>query len=262
MTLTVDRTRVRRGQALDASAIAQLFTEARTHNAFHDLSVPDALLRKALDLAKMGPTAANQQPLRVLFLRSTQAKKRPRPALMPGNVGKTMAAPVVAVMGYDVEFYEHLPFLFPHVDAKSWFAGNPEFAARSAAQNGTLQVAYFILALRAVGLDAGPIYGLRPDQGRAGVLPRRQDQSQRHYQYRLRRRRQAVPAQPTLLVRPDGNDPLKAATLELNMNLLTGKGAVVTAAASGIGKVIETAFIEAGASVQLCDIFWLLSDWA
>ena len=162
MTLTVERTSVRRGQALDASAIAQLFTEARTHNAFHDLPVPDALLRKALDLAKMGPTAANQQPLRVLFLRSTQAKERLRPALMPGNVGKTMAAPVVAIMGYDVEFYEHLPFLLPHVDAKSWFAGNPEFAARSAAQNGTLQVAYFILALRAVGLDAGPMTGFDP----------------------------------------------------------------------------------------------------
>ena len=162
MTLTVERTSVRRGQALDASAMAQLFTEARTHNAFHALPVPDALLRKALDLAKMGPTAANGQPLRVLFLRSTQAKERLRPALMPGNVGKTMAAPVVAIMGYDVEFYEHLPFLLPHVDAKSWFAGNPEFAARSAAQNGTLQVAYFILALRAVGLDAGPMTGFDP----------------------------------------------------------------------------------------------------
>ena len=152
----------RRGQAVDDAAITQLFTEARTHHAFRGLPVPDALLRRALDLAKMGPTAANQQPLRVLFLRSTQAKKRLRPALMPGNVEKTMAAPVVAIMGYDVEFYEHLPFLFPHADAKSWFAGNPDFAARSAAQNGTLQVAYFILALRAVGLDAGPMTGFDP----------------------------------------------------------------------------------------------------
>ena len=152
----------RRGEAVDAAAIAQLFTEARTHHAFRDLPVPDALLRRALDLAKMGPTSANQQPLRVLFLRSTQAKERLRPALMPGNVGKAMAAPVVAIMGYDLEFYEHLPFLFPHVDAKSWFAGNPDFAARSAAQNGTLQVAYFILALRAVGLDAGPMTGFDP----------------------------------------------------------------------------------------------------
>ncbi len=162
VTVTVDHKSVHRGEALNAAAIAQLFTEARTHHAFRDLPVPDALLRKALDLAKMGPTSANQQPLRVLFLRSTQAKERLRPALMPGNVGKAMAAPVLAILGYDVEFYEHLPFLLPHVDAKSWFAGNPDFAARSAAQNGTLQVAYFILALRAVGLDAGPMTGFDP----------------------------------------------------------------------------------------------------
>ncbi|WP_246622426.1 malonic semialdehyde reductase [Rhizobium laguerreae] len=142
--------------------MAQLFTEARTHNAFHELPVPDALLCEALDLAKMGPTSANQQPLRALFLRSTLAKERLRQALMPGNVEKTMAAPVVAIMGYDLEFYEHLPFLLPHADAKSWFVGNPDFAARSAAQSGTLQVAYFILALRAVGLDAGPIGGFDP----------------------------------------------------------------------------------------------------
>ena len=162
MTITVDRKSLRRGEPLGAAAMAQLFTEARTHNAFRELPVPDRLLREALDLAKMGPTSANQQPLRALFLRSTQAKERLRPALMPGNVEKTMAAPVVAIMGYDVEFYEHLPFLFPHADAKSWFAGNPDLAARSAAQNGTLQVAYFILALRAVGLDAGPMTGFDP----------------------------------------------------------------------------------------------------
>ena len=162
MTITVNPKVLHRGEPLGAAARAQLFTEARTHNAFRELAVPDRLLREALDLAKMGPTSANQQPLRALFLRSTQAKKRLRPALMLGNVEKTMAAPVVAIMGYDVEFYEHLPFLFPNADAKSWFAGNPAFAARSAAQNGTLQVAYFILALRAVGLDAGPMTGFDP----------------------------------------------------------------------------------------------------
>ena len=162
MTVTIEHESVRRGKALDAAAIAQLFTEARSHNAFHTRRVPDALLHQALNLAKLGPTAANQQPLRVLFLRAAAAKDRLRPALMPGNVAKTMAAPVVAIMGHDVEFYEHLPFLFPHADAKSWFAGNPELAARSAAQNGTLQVAYFILALRAVGLDAGPMTGFEP----------------------------------------------------------------------------------------------------
>jgi 3-hydroxypropanoate dehydrogenase len=161
-TVTLERTGLQRGAPLDAAAIAQLFTEARTHNAFRDLAVSNALLRKALDLAKMGPTAANQQPLRVLFLRSAQSKELLRPALAPGNVAKTMAAPVVAVTGYDLEFHEHLPFLFPHVDAKSWFAGKPKLAARSAAQNGTLQVAYLILALRAVGLDAGPMSGFDP----------------------------------------------------------------------------------------------------
>ena len=161
-SVTLERTGVQRGEALDAAAIAQLFTEARTHNAFRDVPVSNGSLRRALDLAKMGPTAANQQPLRVLFLRSASAKERLRPALMPGNVAKTMAAPVVAVTGYDLAFHEHLPFLFPHADAKSWFDGNPELAARSAAQNGTLQVAYLILALRAVGLDTGPMTGFDP----------------------------------------------------------------------------------------------------
>ncbi len=148
-----------RGASVGSAALAQIFTEARTHNAFLARPVPEALLVEALELAKMGPTAANQQPLRVLFLRSKEAKERLRPALSPGNVEKTMAAPVVAIAGYDVEFYEHLPFLFPHADAKSWFSGNPELAARSAAQSGTLQVGYLILALRAVGLDAGPMGG-------------------------------------------------------------------------------------------------------
>ena len=144
---------------LAADALAQLFTEARTHNAFFDKPAPDALLREAVELMKWAPTSANQSPLRLLFLRSKEAKQRLAPALMPGNLDKTLAAPVVAVTGYDLKFYEHLPFLFPHADAKSWFSGNPAFAERSAFQNGTLQVAYLILALRAVGLDAGPMTG-------------------------------------------------------------------------------------------------------
>jgi 3-hydroxypropanoate dehydrogenase len=147
------------GSALGAAPLARLFTGARTHNAFRAKPVPDALLVEALDLAKMGPTAANSQPLRVLFLRSQEAKERLRPALSAGNVAKTMAAPVVAITAYDLEFYERLPFLFPHADAKSWFAGNSAFAERTAFQSGTLQVAYLILALRAVGLDAGPMGG-------------------------------------------------------------------------------------------------------
>ena len=148
-----------RGAGLGAAALAKLFTEARTHGAFLPRPVPDALLVEALDLAKMGPTAANAQPLRVIFLRSPEAKERLRPALSAGNVAKTLAAPVVAVTAYDLDFYERLPVLFPHVDAKSWFTGNAAFAERTAFQSGTLAVGYLILALRALGLDAGPMAG-------------------------------------------------------------------------------------------------------
>jgi 3-hydroxypropanoate dehydrogenase len=146
-------------KTLAPAELAQIFTEARTHNVYLDRPVPDELLKSAVHLAKMGPTSANQSPLRVLFLRSEAAKERLAPALAPGNLAKTMAAPVVAITAYDEQFYEHLPFLMPHVDAKSWFSGNPAFAARSAFQNGTLQVAYLIIALRAVGLDTGPMSG-------------------------------------------------------------------------------------------------------
>jgi len=146
-------------KTIEASSLAQIFTEARTHNVFLNRPVSDELLKKAVELARMGPTSANQSPLRVLFLRSHEAKERLRPALAPGNLDKTMSAPVVAITAYDEEFYEHLPFLMPHVDAKSWFSGDPVKAARSAFQNGTLQVAYLLIALRAVGLDTGPMTG-------------------------------------------------------------------------------------------------------
>ena len=145
--------------ALDAAAVAKIFHDARTHNAFLDKPVTDEQLRQAVDIAKMGPTSVNQSPMRIVFLRSKEAKERLRPALSAGNVDKTMAAPVVAIVGHDNKFYDHLPFLFPHADAKAWFSGNAEFAARSAFQNGTLQVAYLIIALRAVGLDTGPMTG-------------------------------------------------------------------------------------------------------
>ena len=146
-------------KTIEASSLAQIFSEARTHNVFLDRPVSDELLKKAVELAKMGPTSANQSPLRVLFLRSHEAKERLRPALSPGNLDKTMSAPLVAIAAYDEKFYDHLPFLMPHVDAKAWFSGDPVKAARSAFQNGTLQVAYLIIALRAVGLDTGPMTG-------------------------------------------------------------------------------------------------------
>jgi 3-hydroxypropanoate dehydrogenase len=144
---------------IDTAALAQIFTEARTHNAYLDRPVPDALLREAVDIAKMGPTSANQSPLRIVFLRSKEAKERLRPALMEGNLAKTIAAPVVALTAYDTKFFEHAPYLMPHFDVRPWFEGNEAFATRAAFQNGTLQVAYLIIALRAVGLDTGPMTG-------------------------------------------------------------------------------------------------------
>jgi 3-hydroxypropanoate dehydrogenase len=144
---------------IDTAALAQIFTEARTHNAYLDRPVPDALLHEAVDIAKMGPTSANQSPLRIVFLRSKEAKERLRPALMEGNLAKTIAAPVVALTAYDTKFFEHAPYLMPHFDVRPWFEGNEAFATRAAFQNGTLQVAYLIIALRAVGLDTGPMTG-------------------------------------------------------------------------------------------------------
>ena len=156
---------------VEAAALAQLFTEARTHNGFIDKPVPDELLRKAVDLAKMGPTSANQSPLRLVFLKSEAAKARLLPAMSEGNRAKTGSAPVTAIVAYDEKFYEHLPFLFPHADAKSWFSGNEAFAKRAAFQNGTLQVAYLILALRAVGLDTGPMTGFDNSKVDAEFFP-------------------------------------------------------------------------------------------
>jgi 3-hydroxypropanoate dehydrogenase len=145
---------------ISESALAQIFTEARTHNEFLDKPVPEELLRQAVEIAKIGPTSANQSPLRVVFARSPEAKARLKPFLSPGNLDKTMAAPVTAITAYDVKFYEHLPFLFPHADAKSWFDKLPAEIAREVAhKNGSLQVAYLIIALRAVGLDTGPMTG-------------------------------------------------------------------------------------------------------
>jgi len=144
---------------LDSKALDQLFREARTHNGWRPIAVPDSLLEEAVELAKMGPTSANASPLRIVFARSPKAKARLKGALMPGNVEKTMAAPVTAILGYDTKFYDLLPRLFPHADARAWFVDNEAFANDTAYKNGTLQVAYFILALRAVGLDAGPMSG-------------------------------------------------------------------------------------------------------
>lgn len=146
-------------EPIDDAALRQIFTEARTHNAYLERPVPDELLQRAVDIAKVAPTSANQSPLRIIFVKSKEAKARLMAGVYPGNAEKTLAAPVTAIAAYDTHFYNHLPFLMPYVDAKSWFDGNEPFATRSAFQNGTLQVAYLILALRAVGLDTGPMTG-------------------------------------------------------------------------------------------------------
>lgn len=147
------------GKRLSAEAMAQLFTAARTHNGWLDREVPDALLELAVDYAKWGPTSANCSPMRILFVRSPEAKQRLAPAMSAGNLEKTMAAPATAIVGYDLDFPDLLPQLYPATDARSWFAGNDPLIEETAFRNGTLQAGYFLLALRAVGLDAGPMSG-------------------------------------------------------------------------------------------------------
>ena len=143
---------------LDAAALDLLFRDARTHNGWRPEPVEEATLRAAVDLAKMGPTAANSSPLRLLFVRSEAAKAKLAPTLAPGNLAKTMAAPVTAIVGFDPAFYDRLPQLFPHADARSWFAGQPH-AEGVARMNAALQAGYLILALRSLGLDCGPMTG-------------------------------------------------------------------------------------------------------
>ena len=148
------------GKPLDDAALDTLFREARTHTHWLPKPVDDALLRRVYDLAKFGPTSANMCPMRVVFVKSPEAKEKLRSCLDAGNVGKTMAAPVTAVVGMDVHFYEHLPKLYPHADAKAWFKDLPEPVLEYIAlRNSSLQGAYFMLAARALGLDCGPMSG-------------------------------------------------------------------------------------------------------
>jgi 3-hydroxypropanoate dehydrogenase len=144
---------------LPEPCLDQLFRDARTHNVWRDKDVPDALLRQIVDLLKLGPTSANCSPARFVFVKSPAAKEKLKPHLSEGNREKTMKAPVCTIIGYDLDFYEHLPKLFPHTDAKSWFKGNSAKIAETAFRNGTLQGAYLIMAARALGLDCGPMSG-------------------------------------------------------------------------------------------------------
>jgi len=145
------------------SALDLLFRDARTHNTWLDTPVSEEELRALYDLTKWGPTSANASPARFVFLVSAAAKERLRPALSAGNLEKTLAAPVTVIVGHDTAFFEKLPYLFPHADARAWFAGNPALADETAFRNGTLQGAYLILAARALGLDCGPMSGFSKD---------------------------------------------------------------------------------------------------
>lgn len=140
----------------------KIFRGARSQNGWLPTPVPDSKLQELYDLMKFGPTSVNCSPARLVFVRTEEGRAKLRPALAPGNVDKTMAAPVVAIVGYDTRFYEHLPELFPHNPAvKAWFEGDEkvEFANTTAFRNGTLQGGYLIAAARAVGLDCGPMSG-------------------------------------------------------------------------------------------------------
>jgi 3-hydroxypropanoate dehydrogenase len=150
--------------SLNDHALDQLFRQARTHNAWLDKPVSADSLRDLYDLLKWGPTAANSCPARFVFITSAAAKARLKPALAEGNVDKTMRAPVTVIIAEDMAFYEHLPMLFPHTDARSWFVGNAPAIEKSARRNSSLQAAYLIIAARALGLDCGPMSGFDADK--------------------------------------------------------------------------------------------------
>ncbi|HJW07480.1 MAG TPA: malonic semialdehyde reductase [Rhodanobacter sp.] len=146
-------------ELLSEASLDQLFRHARTFNAWLPKDVSDEQLRQVYELAKFGPTSANSSPARVVFVKSKAAKAKLEPFLSDGNRAKTMEAPVTAIVATDHAFYEKLPKLFPHTDARSWFVGNQPLIDTTAFRNATLQGAYLLLAARAVGLDCGPMSG-------------------------------------------------------------------------------------------------------
>ncbi len=148
-----------------------LFRNARTRNSWKPEAVAEAVLRQMYDLAKLGPTAANGTPARFVFVVSPAAKEKLKPALSAGNLEKTMAAPVTVLVGYDSEFYEHLPTLFPHADARAWFVGKPALIEESGFRNSSLQGAYLMMAARSLGLDCGPMSGFDKAKLEAAFWP-------------------------------------------------------------------------------------------
>ena len=157
--------------ALTDESLDILFRQARSHNAWQDKPVSDDLLMQLYDLLKMGPTSANSCPARFVFIKSVEAKDKLKTCLDEGNVKKSMTAPVVAIIGMDLEFYEKLSKLFPHTDARSWFVGKPEKIQQTAFRNSSLQGAYLILAARSLGLDCGPMSGFNSAKLDAAFFP-------------------------------------------------------------------------------------------
>jgi 3-hydroxypropanoate dehydrogenase len=158
---------------ISQEALDQLFRDARTHSKWLSEPVPVELLRKVFELARLGPTSANASPGRFVFLITPDAKARLKPALAPGNVDKTMAAPATVIVAWDTEFHENLPKLFPQADMRSYFVGNQVLIDETAFRNSSLQAAYFILAARALGLDCGPMSGFDADKLNAEFFPDR-----------------------------------------------------------------------------------------
>ncbi|GGY22969.1 malonic semialdehyde reductase [Paludibacterium paludis] len=156
---------------ISKTALEQLFLDARTHSHWQAREVPDSVLVHLFDLMKHCPTSANCSPARLVFVKTPEAKARLKPCLAEGNVEKTLAAPVTVIVALDNRFYEHLPFLFPHADARSWFEGNQPLIDATAFRNSSLQGAYLILAARSLGLDCGPMSGFDPARLNAEFFP-------------------------------------------------------------------------------------------
>lgn len=146
-------------EMINDQALDIIFREARTRNGFETRPVAETLIQAVYDLMKWGPTSANCSPARFVFVTSKEGKEKLAPHLSEGNRTKTLSAPCCVIIGHDLEFYEKLPKLFPHTDARSWFVGKEDFISRTAFRNGTLQGAYFMIAARALGLDCGPMSG-------------------------------------------------------------------------------------------------------
>lgn len=158
-------------QEISQQVMQQLFLNARSHNGWQDKAVTQEQIKKLYDLTKMGPTSANSCPARFVFITSDQAKAKLRECLDEGNIDKSMTAPAIAIIAMDMEFYEKLPKLFPHTDARSWYAGKEAKVLDAAFRNSSLQGAYLIMAIRSLGLDAGPMSGFNSEKLDAAFFP-------------------------------------------------------------------------------------------